>query len=295
MIENKEVLVFGATGNIGGATTRELLKRDWRVRAVTRSPDSEAALILNALGAEVVQADMEDRRSLEDAFDSIHRVLSVQNWVASGIEGEARQGKLVADVASSTGVEHLVYASAGTGEPDTGIPHFNNKLEVEAHMRALNIPFTIIRPAPFMELLSEKEFFPMLSTWGVEAKIIGWDTPSPWIAVRDIGIAAANIFEDPETWIGKDISLFGDVKTLRECKEVFAAVDGKKPLSLPIPVWLFQRMANQEFVDMWRWLDDYVGQIGQKGLWEIANDSRKVSMEMLDLEIWLKEKRNGYG
>jgi hypothetical protein len=146
-----------------------------------------------------------------------------------------------------------------------------------------------------MELLSEKEFFPMLSTWGVEAKIIGWDTPSPWIAVRDIGIAAANIFEDPETWIGKDISLFGDVKTLRECKEVFAAVDGKKPLSLPIPVWLFQRMANQEFVDMWRWLDDYVGQIGQKGLWEIANDSRKVSMEMLDLEIWLKEKRNGYG
>jgi uncharacterized protein YbjT (DUF2867 family) len=294
MIENKKVLVFGATGNIGGAATRELLKRDWRVRAVTRSPESESAVTLSALGAEVVRGDMEDRRSLEDAFDGICRVLSVQNWVTGGIEGEKRQGKLVADIAHSVGIEHLVYGSSGTGDAHTGIPHFNNKLEVEAHMRALDLPFTIVRPAPFMELLSEKEFFPMLSTWGVESKIIGWDTPSPWVAVRDIGIAVANIFEDPERWIGKDISLFGDVKTLRECKEVFVSVDGKKPFGLPIPIWLFQKMANQEIVEMWRWLDDYVEQIGLQGLWEIANESRKVNMEMLDLESWLKEKRNGH-
>ena len=40
-MENKKVLIFGATGNIGGAATREMLKRGWQVRAITRKPESE--------------------------------------------------------------------------------------------------------------------------------------------------------------------------------------------------------------------------------------------------------------
>ena len=42
-MENEQVLIFGATGNMGGAATRELLKRGWQVRAVTRNPQSEKA------------------------------------------------------------------------------------------------------------------------------------------------------------------------------------------------------------------------------------------------------------
>ena len=45
-MKKKCVLIFGATGNIGGAATRELLKRDWQVRAVTRNPNSEKAQAL---------------------------------------------------------------------------------------------------------------------------------------------------------------------------------------------------------------------------------------------------------
>ena len=44
--ENKQILVFGATGNIGGAAARELLARGWAVRAVTRNPQSEKAQVL---------------------------------------------------------------------------------------------------------------------------------------------------------------------------------------------------------------------------------------------------------
>ena len=65
-------------------------------------------------------------------------------------------------------------------------------------MRGLGLPFTIVRPGPFMELLTDKEFFPPLSVWGAQIKILGWDKPIPWIAVRDIGIAVANIFEDDD-------------------------------------------------------------------------------------------------
>lgn len=293
MIENKRVLVFGATGNIGGAATRELLKRDWHVRAVTRNPESDRAKELSRLGAEIFQADMDDRDSLEAAFEGYSRVFSVQNWTTAGIEGEMRQGKKVADAAKSAGVEHLVYGSAGVRESGTGIPHFENKLVVEDYMRELNLPFTIVRPTPFMELLSQKDFFPAMAAWGIEPKIVGWDTPVPWVAVHDIGIAVANAFEDPETWIGRDVTLMGDIKTLGESRNIFMAVDGKAPFRVPLPLWLFKKMAGDEFIQMWYWLVDYVKKTGRKGLLELGIHSRQLCPEPLDMESWLRMVRNG--
>ena len=293
MKNEKQVLIFGSTGNVGGAAARELLKRGWHVRAVTRNPEGEKARVVAKLGAEVVQGDMEDRVSLERVFDGFQRVFSVQNWAISGVEGEVRQGKLVAEVAQSAKVEHLVYGSAGKGDPHSGIPHFDNKVVVEAYMRELELPFTVVHPVPFMELLSEKEFYPALGTWGAEPKILGWDTPIPWVAVRDIGIAIANIFENPETWIGQEAVLCGDVKTLGECRSIFAAIDGKTPFRLSLPLWLFSKMAGDEMVKMWEWMVAWVAESGSQGLWEIVEASREVCPEMLDLESWLKMKRNG--
>jgi len=293
MNNNKKILVFGATGNIGGAAARELMARNWHVRAVTRNPDGEKASALTKLGAEVVQADMDERDSVEAAFEGIRKVFSVQNWTTSGVEGELRQGKLVAEAARSAGVEHLVYGSAGTGEPDTGIPHFDNKIVVENYMRELGVPFTVVRPVPFMELLTEKEFFPALATWGVEPRIVGWHTPVPWVAVRDIGITIAELFENPDAWIGGDLTICGDIKTLKETQKIFEKVDGKKPFRVPIPVGIFSKMANEEFVLMWKWLEKYVRERGSQGLWNMVASSKAIVPEILGLESWLKMTRNG--
>lgn len=293
MNDTRQALVFGATGNIGGATTRELLRRGWRVRAVTRNPSSEKAQTLVALGAEVVQADMDDRAQLEAAFDGMTRVFSVQNWGASGVDGEIRQGKLVADAAQEAQVTHLVYGSAGIGEPDSGIPHFDCKLVVESHMRELGLPFTVVRPTPFMELMSEKEFFPPLGAWGAKPKVVGWDTPLPWIAVHDIGVAIANIFAAPDNWIGRDINLHGDVRSLSECRAAFQAVTGKKPRGVPLPLALFRRMAGEELVEMWRWLAQRIADQGLDSLLAEAQALMEVLPEPHDVTSWLQLTRNG--
>jgi uncharacterized protein YbjT (DUF2867 family) len=196
-------------------------------------------------------------------------------------------------VAHSSGVEHLVYASAGTGERETGIPHFENKIVVEDYMRDLGLPFTIVRPTPFMELMSEKEFYPAMATWGVEPKIVGWDLPIPWVSVHDLGIAVANIFDDPDTWIGRDVPMCGDIKTLRESQAIFIAVDGKKPQSLPLPIWLFNKMAGDEFVEMWQWMDKWINQEGVSYLLDLKSQSQEVCPMLLDMESWLRKKRNG--
>jgi uncharacterized protein YbjT (DUF2867 family) len=293
MIEKKQALIFGGTGNIGGATTRELLKRGWNVRAVTRNPTSEKALVLTRLGADVVQADMDDPTSLKNAFEGITKVMSVQNWSVSGIDGEIRQAKQVANAAITAGINHLVYISAGMGEANSGVPHFDSKLEVEDYMRELGLPVTVVRPAPFMELLSEKEFYPPLAAWGAQMKIIDWETPLPWVAVRDIGLAVANIFENPDNWVGKELPLFGDIKSMNQCKQIFTKVNGKKPFRIELPLWLFKKMAGEEFVMMWRWLYDLIEKQGSQNLVKIAENAQKVNPEMLDVENWLQFKHTG--
>ncbi len=296
MNEKKKVLVFGATGNVGGAAARELLRRGWQVRAVSRNPQNDKAQALQALGAEVVPGDMEDPASLTAVFQGMTRIFSVQNWTTSGVDGEIRQGKLVADAAKAAGVTHLVYGSAGVGEPDTGVPHFDCKLVVEGYMReGLGLPVTVVRPGPFMELLTDKAFFPPLAAWGVMPKIVGWETPLPWTAVADIGVAIANVFENPGQWIGRDLDLLSDVASMRECQHIFKTATGKKPLGLPLPVGVFNKMAGPEMVDMWRWLADYLAARDSSGMHAIVAASREVCPNLHSVADWLTLSRNGQG
>lgn len=52
------ITVFGATGNQGGSVARSLLQNPaFHVRALTRTPSSDAARKLADQGAEVVSAD----------------------------------------------------------------------------------------------------------------------------------------------------------------------------------------------------------------------------------------------
>jgi uncharacterized protein YbjT (DUF2867 family) len=289
----RKALVFGATGNLGGAAARELLRRGWLVRAVTRNPRSEKALALADLGAEVVQADMDGQDSLETAFAGMERVFSVQNWVTSGVDGEVRQGKLVADVAKAAQVQHLVYGSAGTGEEGTGLAHFDSKLAVEAYMRDLGLPFTSVRPGPFMELMSSREFFPPLVAWGTMPRVLGWDTPLPWAAVHDLGTAIANILADPATWIGRDVEFFSDVRSLRACQALFKTATGRRPFGVPLPATLFKRMAEEEFVHMWQWLAKRIAERGTEEFSATVAASREVCPNLHSVESWLRMSRNG--
>ena len=170
------IAMCGATGRQGGAVTRSLLSAGWKVRALTRRPDRRKARVLAELGADVVRADMNDPDSLRAAFGGAHGVYSVQNGLKSGFDREVTQGRNVADAAGDVGVRHVVYGSAGTGEP-TGVPSWDAKLAVEEHMRHLGLPFTILRGMAFMELMTDPSFFPAVGTWNIWPKLVGDDRP----------------------------------------------------------------------------------------------------------------------
>ena len=248
------VAVTGATGLQGGAVTRRLLQDHWPVRALTRNPDGKKAHALAQLGAEVVQADMADLSSLEHAFDGVHGVFSVQNHHISGYEGEVRQGKNVADAAKRVSVAHVVYSAAGLGVRGSGIGSWETKVEVAAHTRALGLPTTILRPMAFMELMTERKFFPPASVWHLMPKLMGPARPVGWLAVEDLAAIAATAFGDPERFIGRDLPLASDVQSIEACRAIWREVTGRPPRRFPMPLWLFERFVGTDETTMWRWL-----------------------------------------
>ncbi len=197
---------------------------------------------------------MADPATLVPAFRGAYGVYSVQNPMISGLEAEVAQGKNVADAALQTGVQQVVYGSAGVGVPGTGIGSWESKLKVEAHMQELGLPLTVLRPMAFMELMTDKGFFPPVSTWYVMPKLMGADRPVWWLCVDDLGAIAARAFAEPERFVGADLRLAADVRSNNECREIWRDLTGRPPRRFPLPTRMFERFVGDDLTTMWRWL-----------------------------------------
>jgi uncharacterized protein YbjT (DUF2867 family) len=195
---------------------------------------------------------MADRGSLDRAIAGAYGVFNVQNPQIAGHDGEIAQGRNVADAAKAAGIQHVVYGSAGMGRR-TGVPSWDSKVIIGDYMRELGLPLTVLRPMAFMELMTDKDFYPQVSVWHVMPKLMGWDRALPWLAADDVGAIGAAAFADPGRFVGQEIPLAGDVKTLGECRAMWIE-RGSKPRGLPMPTWLFKRVAGDDLTTMWTWL-----------------------------------------
>lgn len=223
------------------------------MRGLTRDPESEKAAALQRAGVQLVQGDMGNRSSLAEALRGATGLYSVQNGMISGYEMELVQGRNVADAALEAGVHHVVYGSAGPGRPGTGVKQWDGKLQIEEHMRRIGLRLTILRPMAFMELMTDKAFYPPVSTWHVMPKLLGAATLVPWTAVDDLGAVAAAVFADRERFVGTDLLLAADLRSIDECREIHRKVLGRRPRRFPMPVRMFERVASPDLTTMWRW------------------------------------------
>lgn len=280
------VVVTGATGRQGRAVTRALLEARWPVRAMTRHPETTAARVLGAAGAEIVVADTEDPSSLDRAFAGAYGVYSVQNFMTSGLDGEVRQGRNVGDAAHRAGIRHLVHGSAGTGERGTGIGSFESKLAIEDHHAELGLPVTVLRPMAFMELMTDRAFFPPAGVWHVWPKLAGWDFRVPWLSCHDLGRVAERVFAQPERFIGQQLNLTTDERSLEECRQIYTRVRGRSPRSFPMPIRVFERFAP-DTAALWRW--------ARTARLDVDPDvTRSILPDPLTVEAWLAREFTGH-
>ncbi|KAI8408006.1 hypothetical protein FOFC_10937 [Fusarium oxysporum] len=81
MTTKKLIVVIGATGGQGGSVVNSFINDpEWRVRGITRNPQSRKAKNLEARGVEVVQADLDDRASLAKAFQNANVIFAVSDF-----------------------------------------------------------------------------------------------------------------------------------------------------------------------------------------------------------------------
>ena len=283
-MDNRIIAVTGATGQQGGAVARKLLSDGWKVRALTRDVNKPAAQELKALGAEVVLGDMDNRAQLDAAFKGAYGVFSVQNfWLPDvGFEGEIRQGKNVADAAKDVGVEHLVYSSVGAAHRGMGQKHFESKWSIERYIHSLELPYTILRPAFFMENYNWSRaqiLNGILMSMGLRP-----EKGLQSIAVEDIAVFVALAFANPEQYIGKTIELSGDELTESQITDTFTKVIGR-PVKLTMPSGESGRRADEEMTAMFNFFNGEAYDADIPAL-------RKLHPGLLTLEQYLR--KNGW-
>lgn len=250
---DKLILVSGATGRQGGAVARELLSRGYRVRGLTRNPDSERAQQLAGLGIEMVKGDFNDIDSLNRAVQGAYGVFSVQNFWEHGKQGEIRQGSNLADAAKRAGVSHFVYTSVANADKNTGIPHFDSKYEIEKYIQSIQLPYTIIRPVSFME---NWEYSRADIENGIIYGPLSPETRHQHIAVKDIGRFAAEAFDNPAEWLGVSIDIAGDDHTQLEITGIFSRVAGREVKYVQVPWDKYEEQQGEEMTIMEKWFEN---------------------------------------
>lgn len=277
--QGKIILVTGATGRQGGAVARHLLKNQWTVRALTRDPSQPAAKELARLGATVAQGDLNEADSVRRALEGCYGVFSVQEVMKQGIEGEVRQGRLLADLARQANIEHFVYASVAAANRETGIPHFQSKWEIENHLRSTRLACTILRPVFFMENFNIPAIRDSL-LHGTLSLPLKPDKPLQLIAVTDIGAVAAIVFGDPGRYLGQELDLAGDAVSMRQAAIHFSNILGKAVKYVPSSLEQMEK-ESPDFAKMYRWFNEVGYDVDIEGL-------RKLYPPLLNFQSWLK-------
>lgn len=251
---DRTVLVTGATGRQGGSVIRHMLAKGWKLRALTRKPDSAASRELAGGGIEVVAGDMEEAGTLGPALRGAYGVFSVQDFWAVGATREVQQGKNLADAAKQAGVEHFVYSSVGGAERNSGIDHWESKWEIEKHIRKLGLPATMLRPAAFMDnYYIDKVEIALLK--GKLMDPIRADKPYQTIATEDIGAFAALAFSCPRDFVGLELEIAGSELTNPQAAQVFSRVLGKPVRFQKLPMPMVRLVLGKEFYQMFHWFN----------------------------------------
>src|SRR5919109_1212453 len=231
VVNQRKILVTGATGQQGGSLARLLLEKKHKVYAVTRNTQSSAAQDLRNRGANIVKGDLDDPDSLEHVVKDVESIFLMGTPFEDGTEGETRRGKLMADIAKENNIEHLVYSSVANADKNTCIPHFESKYKVEQHVKNLGIPHTIIRPTFFMENLVG----PGLEQ-GQLALPLSPSTTLQQSALENIAEFSALVLERRKPFLGKRIDIASDEVTGEKAAKILSNELGYRIRYIQIPL-----------------------------------------------------------
>ena len=219
----KPILVTSAAGGRQGKTGRHvselLLMRDVPVRAFVHTID-ERSERLRALGAEIVQGDFLDIRSVQRAAQgtsAIYFAYPVQEGLLDATAAMALAGR-------EAGVSRLVNLVMLQSSPDAPTPRMRQNYLSEQVLEWAGIGAVHIRATIFYENVAALVRQSLPAQGAVRLPWGGENTVLPLVAGEDVGRVAAGLLAGGELKAGTAYPLIGATLSLKEIIATFARV-----------------------------------------------------------------------
>ena len=226
------IVITGASGRVGGRLAQNLLRKNFRVRAVSR--DIAKLKHLKDAGAELIQSALNDVETLSNAFQDAHAVflLTPLNLHSENLNDEQRKNIAgMIQAISNSGVKNIVLLSSWGAELTSnsggilGCHIFEKELDKIGGLNCL-----IMRPVWFMEnFLYNIELIKMS---GINGFAIAPEKRFPMVAAADIAdFAATSLAEKIAT--GKQVIYLkcSLEYSMREVTSVLGKAVGKSDLA----------------------------------------------------------------
>jgi uncharacterized protein YbjT (DUF2867 family) len=226
-----KVTVFGATGVVGRSLIPQLAKHE--LTAVSRTQRDEP-------GARYVVADAASGEGVAEALEGANVLYYLVHSLGTRDfeEQDRAAAERVGQEAASAGVRQIVYLG-GLGADDPGAsPHLRSRRETGERLASAGVPVTTLRAAmivgkgsaAFETILALCKRLPVMVT-------PSWvSTPTQPIALDDVASYLAGVCGSEATY-GEAFDTGGpEVMTYRQMIERIAALLGRKPAIVEVPV-----------------------------------------------------------
>ena len=256
----KIITVIGATGAQGGGLVRAILSdpaKAFDVRAVTRHADSDKARELARLGAQVVEANLDEPASIKRAFHGAYGAYCVTNyWEHFSPEKEIAQAANMAQAAKDEGLQHVIWSTLEdtrrwvpledermpTLMGKYKVPHFDAKGEANGEFTGRGVPTTLLLTSFYWDNFIHFGMGPKRGSDGALAITLPLgDKKLPGIAVEDIGKCAYGIFTHGLDYVGKTTGIAGGQPTGEEMAAALTAALGQPVRYTDVPAETYRR------------------------------------------------------
>ncbi|MCY1719001.1 NmrA/HSCARG family protein [Prolixibacteraceae bacterium Z1-6] len=310
-MENKKIIaVIGATGAQGGGLVKAILNTpnsEFTVRAITRNANSDKAKELASAGAEVVEADVENKESLINAFKGAYGAFCVTFfWEHFSPQKEKEHAKNMAEAAKEAGVKHVIWSTLEdtrkwvplnddrmpTLMEKYKVPHFDAKGESNQYFVESGIPYTLLYTSFYWDNFI---YFGLGPQKGPDGKLaitlpMG-DKKLPGIAAQDIGKAVFGIFNAGEKYQNKAVAIAGEQLTGQQMVEKFSKTLGLEVNYNDIPASVFRGFGfpgAEDLGNMFQFKAEFEADFC--GPRDVAK-TKELNPELLDFDSWLEQNK----
>jgi uncharacterized protein YbjT (DUF2867 family) len=310
MPDRKIIAVVGATGAQGGGLVRAILEDPdggFAARAITRNSGSDKAKALADLGAEVVEADVDDPASIRNAFEGAYGAYCVTFfWEHFSPEKEYTHAEAMAKAANDQKLEHVIWSTLEdtriwvpldddrmpTLMDKYKVPHFDSKGSANHVFVDNGAPTTFLLTSFYWDNLI---YFGMGPKRGEDGKLafalpMG-DRLLPGMAAEDIGRCAYGIFKKGTGMIGRTIGIAGEHLTGAEMAAALSKAYGEEVVYVAVPFDVYRGLGfpgAEDLGNMFQFKHDFQDAfLGSRDL----GTSRELNAKLQTFDQWLAENK----